>query len=116
MRIGSNLPNDLILRQPFELKWNELFDILDEPVPPMDDIAYLVFCRFCLPKLTTKDQFSRLEKRLEYSISDLFVNDYINYNQYRYVFKYLIESGKPLPALSENTRALLMIDYPLINI
>ena len=91
--IRQSIESELILKQPFQLKWNVLFDILDEPVPPMADIAYLVLVDFVYPKLKTKDQFNRLEKLLGYSISDLFVNDEINYIQYRYVFKYLIESG-----------------------
>ena len=61
------------------------------------------------------EQLSRLEIILDKSVSTLLKPEY-DYFRYRHVFKYLIECGKPLPVdLSENTRALLLIDYPTVN-
>ena len=63
----------------------------------------------------TTEQLSRLEILLGKSVSTLLKPEY-DYFRYRHVFKYLIESGKLLPVnLSDNTRALLEIDFPSLK-
>ena len=71
---------------------------------------------FPLHELKTSDQLRKLETLLGHSVSVL-IRPYFNYHKHFHVFKYLIESGQPLPGnLSEETLALLRIDYPTLNL
>ena len=91
-----------------------LYEVLEMPIT--NSLANIVrvkelynFYYIPLNDLKTTEQLSRLEILLGKSVSTLLKPEY-DYFKYRHVFKYLIESGKPLPVnLSDNTRALLKL-------
>ena len=109
----------LIPRKPFIICSDSLSEVVDKPVPlvPLDDIVDFDLDEVGLSDLKSADQLCGLEKLLGRSVSTLLgPYCYSKYFQYRHVFKYLVESGQPLPSeLPEETLALLKIDFPTIN-
>ena len=117
--IRQNINNSLIDREPFIIHLNPLLmlEVLDEPVPSLTDIISITSdYSNTLFEFKTFEKLSRLETILGYSIFKITTSRH-DYFQNRHVFKYLIETGQQLPEeLSVNTRALLKIDFPILNI
>ena len=113
------MENSIIPRQPFFVSAATLLQIDDLVDFPLSDIAQPAphdYLKHRLFEFKTENQLRNLEFLLGKSVSTL-INSFSNYFDVRHVFDYLIKSGQPLPReLCQNTRELLAIEYPEINL
>ena len=110
---------ELNQRSLFIIDSNDLLDVINEPVPvvSLEDILQLrINVHDGLSYFKTAEQLKRLEIISGFSVNSILKPNSDYFNE-RNVYKYLIETGQELPNnISENTRALIKIDYPLINL
>ena len=95
-----------------------LLQVLNEPVITVSNVIAIPVPQYFenLVKFKTFEQLADFE-----TLFGLFhfkmLKSRHDYFQSRHIFKYLIETGQELPEeLSENTRALLKIDFPFLKI
>ena len=102
---------------PFVVAIEEAFKVVDEPVPIMADLVSLsVDNRHKIFEFKTSEKLERLYNLTMYPYSRMLRKDW-KYFKYRHVYKYIIENGQQLPHdLSDDTRALLQIDFPSIKL
>ena len=102
---------------PFVVAIEEAFKVVDEPVPIMADLVSLgVDNRHKIFEFKTSEQLDRLYNLVMYPYFRMLKKDW-KYFKYRHVYKYIVEKGQQLPNdLSDETRALLQIDFPSIKL
>ena len=93
----------------------ELTEAVDEPDVSLKNLIEVIGKNTKhLTAVDTAKKLKKLETIFGVSITD-FLEPEFEYFMYRHVYRYLIESGQKLPDnLSENTKAMLEIDFPNI--
>ena len=99
-----------------DVKLSNLLDVVNEPVVSLKGILQVrTNGKDNLTNFKTTEQLERLETLTGFSVN-LMLYPESDYFKEQHAFKYLIETGQDLPKnISERTRELLKIDYPLIK-
>ena len=113
--VNENFPER---RLNFEIKYKELANVIDEPVPQYA-ANYKITCSGIdeFAKFKSAEQLKRIEELLGCSVIELVkmsrFSSSENYFIYRHIFKYLAQSGQKLPdSLDKDILRIAEIDFP----
>ena len=118
LRVIYAVSNASINQPLFVVELKELLKVVDAPVVCLKNLVQLHnnSGNCALSEFKTSEQLQRLETLIGKSVSKL-LQPQFDYFKYRHVFKYLVETGQALPdSIQDDTRALLKIEYPAINL